>query len=116
MQTKLGYFALASVLLATFESVEASPVAMPEAANGLAARVSIVSLLSCVVPSNAHAPLTFKQAPSTGNIYVCTAWDWQGSCTNVQFNNAQCTNFPSGFQDDISSIGPDGGWKCTIYV
>ena len=48
MQTKLGYFALASMLLATFGRVEASPVAIPEAANGLAARVSIVSLLSCV--------------------------------------------------------------------
>ena len=63
-----------------------------------------------------YSPPTRDQARSDGNIYVCTDWNWGGSCTVVGFNNGQCTNFPSGWQDNISSIGPDGGWTCQVFV
>ena len=115
MQSKLGIFTLASMLLATFGSVAASPAASPEAINALAARVSIIfSYLRCHFGRRSRY-FVHRQAPSTGKIHVCTDWDWKGSCTNVHFNNAQCTNFPSAYQDNVSSLGPDGGWECIIY-
>lgn len=55
------------------------------------------------------------EARADGHIYICTNAGFSGSCTNYGFNADTCTNFPPGFQDDISSIGPDSGWVCYAY-
>ena len=51
-----------------------------------------------------------------GHIYICTDDQFSGACINYGFRNNQCSNFPTGFQDDISSVGPDQGWVCSLYV
>ena len=111
MQFSVAFVALVSAMATSVVSVAAAPA--PEAANALAARVSAPLTMSSSC-SNIRS-LSF-QDPSGGHIYVCDTWDFQGSCTNVAFNNDQCTNFPTNFQDNISSIGPDGGWTCQVFV
>ena len=111
MQFSVAFVALVSAMATSVVSVAAAPA--PEAANALAARVSATLIVST---SRSNTDSTSRQAPSSGHIHVCDTWDWKGSCTNVAFNNDQCTNFPSKFQDNISSIGPDGGWTCQVFV
>ena len=111
MKFSAVFFALATVMATSVASVAAAPA--PEAANDIAARVSAPLIVST---SCSNTDSTSRQAPSSGTIYVCDTWDWQGSCANIGFNNGQCTNFPSNFQDNISSIGPDGGWTCQVFM
>lgn len=62
-----------------------------------------------------HLPQT-RAAEVDGHVYICTDANWSGDCTNYGFYEGVCSNFPAEFQDDISSIGPDGGWKCNFYM
>ena len=62
-----------------------------------------------------HLPQA-RAADTDGNIFVCTDANYGGNCENIGFNSGACNNFPTAFQDDISSIGPDDGWKCNVYM
>ncbi|OBZ73474.1 hypothetical protein A0H81_06641 [Grifola frondosa] len=57
-----------------------------------------------------------REAQVDGYIYICTDANWSGDCDNYGFINGQCSNFPSTFQNDISSVGPDPGWVCILSV
>lgn len=57
-----------------------------------------------------------RAADVDGHIYICTDANWDGDCDDYGFTDGACSNFPSEYQDDISSIGPDSGWLCTLYV
>lgn len=50
------------------------------------------------------------------HIFICTDAGWKGQCTNLGFWANDCQNFPSNFQNRISSIGADAGWTCTVYL
>ena len=66
-------------------------------------------------PFNLNVP----QARSTevdGDIFICTDANWSGDCTTYGFFSGVCSNFPPEFQDDISSVGPNPGWSCNLYV
>lgn len=92
MQFTLGF----AVLAATLAAVRGASIAAPvlERAEDLEARAAQVD----------------------GHIYICTDDNFSGSCTNYGFTANQCSNFPSGFQDNISSVGPDKGWVCTLFI
>lgn len=60
--------------------------------------------------------LEARAAQVDGHIYICTDDNFSGSCTNYGFVANQCSNFSSGFQDNISSVGPDKGWVCTLFM
>ncbi|KAF8886539.1 hypothetical protein BD779DRAFT_1673167 [Infundibulicybe gibba] len=51
-----------------------------------------------------------------GHLFVCTDANFAGACTNLGFFRGSCSNMPSGFQDNISSWGPDAGWVCITYT
>ncbi|PSR76496.1 hypothetical protein PHLCEN_2v8399 [Hermanssonia centrifuga] len=60
--------------------------------------------------------ITERAAEADGHIFICTDANWSGSCTDYGFTAGVCSNFPQGFQDDISSLGPDAGWFCNVYI
>ncbi|KAJ3559901.1 hypothetical protein NM688_g51 [Phlebia brevispora] len=51
-----------------------------------------------------------------GYLFVCTAYDWEGSCINIGFYSQSCQNFPSGYDNAISSVGPTQGWNCHLLI
>ena len=51
-----------------------------------------------------------------GSIFVCTDYNWGGLCDHFAFQNGVCANFPADLNDQISSVGPDAGWTCNLYV
>ncbi|KAF8199803.1 hypothetical protein K438DRAFT_1966170 [Mycena galopus ATCC 62051] len=54
-------------------------------------------------------------SPDTqGNVFVCTDAGFTGSC-QVFSSSGQCVNFPSSFNDDITSVGPDSGQDCFFW-
>ena len=57
-----------------------------------------------------------RAADADGGLFVCTNAQFTGNCQNIGFNNGQCVVFPSAFQNDISSLGPDQGWVCNAYM
>lgn len=57
-----------------------------------------------------------RAAQANGHIYICTEGGFGGECENYTVSNGVCTNFPSGFNDQISSWGPDQGWICTTFT
>ncbi|EKM53246.1 uncharacterized protein PHACADRAFT_210937 [Phanerochaete carnosa HHB-10118-sp] len=62
----------------------------------------------------AASPIEVRDAG--GNLFVCTNANWGSDCTNIGFSDGQCVVFPSGFQNDVSAIGPPSGWVCTAFV
>lgn len=60
--------------------------------------------------------LEARAAQVDGHIFICTDDQFSGDCTNYGFVANTCSNFPSEFQDDISSVGPDQGWVCTLFM
>ncbi|THG97022.1 hypothetical protein EW026_g4914 [Hermanssonia centrifuga] len=84
---------------------------------------STFSVLAAVVLSMASVKLATaspvvetRAAEVDGDIFACTDANWAGQCENLGFFNGQCENFPADLQDDISSIGPDAGWVCVLYM
>ncbi|PSR74742.1 hypothetical protein PHLCEN_2v9621 [Hermanssonia centrifuga] len=78
--------------------------------------LSVVSAAPAIeVRANATTAVS-DVANADGHIYICTDDNWSGSCENFGFIAYSCSNFPSNFQDDISSVGPDSGWYCTLYI
>ncbi|EKM48773.1 uncharacterized protein PHACADRAFT_214668 [Phanerochaete carnosa HHB-10118-sp] len=68
------------------------------------------------VPVRVTPTVQARAADAGGNLFVCADANWQGSCTNIGFGASQCVVFPSGFQNDVSAIGPPSGWVCDAYV
>ncbi|KAF8998683.1 hypothetical protein BDQ17DRAFT_1428284 [Cyathus striatus] len=80
-------------------------------------QLNVAFTLLAVVASALAAPtgteLSNRAADVDGNLYVCTDANWGGECT---LTSDECNNMISGFQDNISSFGPDVGWECTTYT
>ncbi|THG97890.1 hypothetical protein EW026_g4196 [Hermanssonia centrifuga] len=72
--------------------------------------------LASVLAIATAAPLEERAAQVDGHIFICTDDNYGGDCTNYGFTSGACSNFPSEFQDDISSLGPDSGWFCNLYL
>lgn len=51
-----------------------------------------------------------------GHILLCTDYDFAGECVSYGFFNNGCSDFPWGLESDISSVAPDQGWICTLYM
>ncbi|PSR71214.1 hypothetical protein PHLCEN_2v12868 [Hermanssonia centrifuga] len=78
--------------------------------------IALASVLSAVVAAPSNIELEQRSAQVDGHCYICTDDYWGGSCTNYGFYSGQCSNFPSSFQDDISSAGCDSGWNCVFFL
>ncbi|KAK1997385.1 hypothetical protein LX36DRAFT_681770 [Colletotrichum falcatum] len=49
------------------------------------------------------------------HLYVCADNNFSGRCENLESNTNQCYNLFNGWNDAISSLGPDAGTSCTIW-
>ncbi|THG94153.1 hypothetical protein EW026_g7261 [Hermanssonia centrifuga] len=77
---------------------------------------AIVLSMASVKLATASPVVETRAAEVDGDLYACTDANWAGQCENLGFYNGQCENFPADLQDDISSIGPDAGWVCVLYI
>ncbi|KAJ7256080.1 hypothetical protein C8J57DRAFT_1517812 [Mycena rebaudengoi] len=63
------------------------------------------------------AATALPPAPQTpGNVRVCTDAGFTGNCQTLNGGSTQCVNVPGGFNDEISSFGPDDGQDCFIFA
>ena len=104
MQFKITCFAVLAAVVATVRgaAVEASHFLMV-----------ILSIL--IMPTQRSDDLEARATQVDGHVFVCTDGGFAGSCTNYGIIANVCSNFPSAFQDNISSIGLDAGWRCNAY-
>ncbi|KAJ8087552.1 hypothetical protein PM082_006383 [Marasmius tenuissimus] len=77
-------------------------------------KLALVAAASSVLA--APATLEVREPAVDGSLFVCSDANFSGQCANLGFFRGQCSNMPSGFQDNISSFGPDAGWECTTYT
>ncbi|KAF9871922.1 hypothetical protein CkaCkLH20_10554 [Colletotrichum karsti] len=49
------------------------------------------------------------------HLYICSDANFSGRCQNLESNTGQCYNLGNGFNDVVSSLGPDAGTSCTIW-
>ncbi|KAK1624683.1 hypothetical protein BDP81DRAFT_398319 [Colletotrichum phormii] len=49
------------------------------------------------------------------HLYICSDANFSGRCQNLESNTGQCYNLYNGFNDVVSSLGPDAGTSCTIW-
>ncbi|KAJ6592870.1 hypothetical protein B0H19DRAFT_1245680 [Mycena capillaripes] len=66
---------------------------------------SLVSLVAALPPAPRAVDVAIS-ARTQGNVFVCTDVQFTGSCAVFHGASGQCINFPSAFNDDISSVGP----------
>ncbi|KAJ7157286.1 hypothetical protein C8R46DRAFT_1040322 [Mycena filopes] len=77
---------------------------------------AFVALAAALAVAAAPAGPSTDSALVDGHIFLCTDVNFGGDCVNWGFFDNVCSTFPSEFQDDISSFGPDKGWICTLYT
>jgi hypothetical protein len=53
---------------------------------------------------------------ANAHVFICTDYNYGGACTNYGVTKGQCSNLPSAYNDNISSLGPDNGLSCTFYL
>ncbi|KAJ3559900.1 hypothetical protein NM688_g52 [Phlebia brevispora] len=85
----------------------------------LVAFVGVVASLTNVSALPAAKPLEAREedaATFDGHLFVCTDDGFSGSCLNIGFYSQVCQNFPDGYNDQISSVGPDQGWNCELFI
>ncbi|KAJ7323255.1 hypothetical protein DFH08DRAFT_350047 [Mycena albidolilacea] len=81
---------------------------------------ALVPLVAALPPALRNVDVgnsTAVISPDTaGNIFVCTDAGFTGSCAVFSGASGQCVDFPSNFNDDISSVGPDSGQDCFFWI
>ncbi|KAJ0165015.1 hypothetical protein CTA2_12596 [Colletotrichum tanaceti] len=86
----------------------------------LAVIVGAGAALAGVVPRAGPAPPAAVGAPLEGSVqaithlYICSNINFGGDCLNVEVSTGNCYNL-NGWNDIVSSLGPDQGTSCTIY-
>ncbi|KAK0615210.1 hypothetical protein B0T17DRAFT_510997 [Bombardia bombarda] len=66
------------------------------------------------VISEGVAPLANVKRAIT-HLYVCDSANFQGRCENLETTTGQCYGLFNGWNDAISSLGPDAGTTCVLY-
>ncbi|KAK7023304.1 hypothetical protein R3P38DRAFT_3537792 [Favolaschia claudopus] len=51
-----------------------------------------------------------------GTVFACVNAGFAPPCGVFHGNSGQCVNFPSPFNDDITSVGPDPGQDCFFFI
>lgn len=54
--------------------------------------------------------------PSRSSFYACDEANWGGRCQWFQMPMGECLNFELLWADRISSVGPDPGYTCQVYM
>ncbi|KAL8727020.1 MAG: hypothetical protein Q9166_006318 [cf. Caloplaca sp. 2 TL-2023] len=66
-------------------------------------------------PGTFHTYVDGPTAQANTNLFVCTDAGFKGRNQNLATTKGVCYNLGNGFNDAISSLGPDKGTTCTIY-
>ncbi|KAK5657188.1 hypothetical protein OQA88_3246 [Cercophora sp. LCS_1] len=87
-------------------------------------RVSMASLalaalsqLSVALPTSEQPEIAARSnvARAITHLFVCDSLNFNGRCENLETETGRCYNLFNGWNDVISSLGPDRGTTCTIY-
>ncbi|KAK0671686.1 hypothetical protein QBC41DRAFT_335011 [Cercophora samala] len=74
--------------------------------------LALLPLMALAAPSGAPA----EKRDTPGNVYVCTAPSWGGTCDVVSVGiTGACQPIPSTWRYNVGSIGPDRGAICRLY-
>ncbi|KAL8665201.1 MAG: hypothetical protein Q9202_002423 [Teloschistes flavicans] len=106
----------ALVLGALTTVVSAGPIAPASKAD----RVLIPrqSTENSTAPGEFHKLVSGPSSLATADIthlYVCIDINFGGSCRNLDTTRQACYDFINGFDNSISSLGPDPGTNCEIW-
>ncbi|KAJ7314431.1 hypothetical protein DFH08DRAFT_821448 [Mycena albidolilacea] len=60
---------------------------------------------------------TDLQARDAGNVYLCTAANWQQYCVYItDAGPGECVNLAADLNDQVSSFGPDPNQQCYVFA
>ncbi|KAL8676729.1 MAG: hypothetical protein Q9186_006775 [Xanthomendoza sp. 1 TL-2023] len=90
----------------------ASPMAIPNAENTVVARGSTDN---STAPGTFHTQVSKPIPNAVTHLYVCIDKGFSGRCQNLESGTNGCYDLGNGFNNAISSLGPDKGITCTIY-
>ncbi|KAI4126985.1 MAG: hypothetical protein LQ338_003440 [Usnochroma carphineum] len=112
MQSKIALILAALVAIAS-----ATPVASPQAEASPESTLAPPDKGESVAPGTYHkldgpSPIATQ---ATTHLYVCTDYDFHGRCENLESTKQGCYTLFNGFDNEITSLGPDQGTTCTIY-
>ncbi|KAJ6503062.1 hypothetical protein DFH09DRAFT_1146143 [Mycena vulgaris] len=78
---------------------------------------AVLALFPLAYAAPATQPaLAALSSRSQGTVFVCDDGDFKGHCIKVRGANGTCVNFPTAFNDVVSSLGPDPGQVCFFFV
>lgn len=112
---------ITTATILTWSHVLAGPIETGEVLSGISPTFSEPTSFMHTVQSspNASDDLAISNlaaaAAVDGHIYACVNAPWVQPCQNFNFVVNKCVNFPLLYQESISSIGPDVGFRCVLY-
>ncbi|MCJ1252134.1 hypothetical protein MMC30_009372 [Trapelia coarctata] len=53
---------------------------------------------------------------ANGGLYICNNINFGAPCVHLSNPFGDCVNLDSNFNDQVSSLGPDAGARCTFHV
>ncbi|KAL8672883.1 MAG: hypothetical protein Q9224_007548 [Gallowayella concinna] len=90
----------------------ASPMAIPNAENTVVARGSTDK---STAPGTFHTQVSKPTPNAVTHLYVCIDKGFSDRCRNLESGTNGCYDLGNGFNNAISSLGPDTETTCTIY-
>ncbi|KAJ7586388.1 hypothetical protein C8J56DRAFT_1165422, partial [Mycena floridula] len=75
------------------------------------ALVTLLPFAAALVP-----PLEERAAQQQGSVFVTVDTQFAGANIKVTGSSGQCVNMPTGWNDVISSVGPDPGQDCFFFA
>ena len=61
-------------------------------------------------------PFKRREAPTGAEIVICTDPTFAGDCAFIFIPQNNCTEFPTGFLNDVSSVENPSDFDCTLYM
>lgn len=75
----------------------------------------ITTLLLAALAVAAPSHMTRRQGDSY-TVQACTDYNFEGHCTEIQSAYGTCTDIPTTFRNEISSLAIDRDFSCFAFV
>ncbi|KAI4250182.1 MAG: hypothetical protein L6R40_000354 [Gallowayella cf. fulva] len=105
MNSKLAALILGAMATLTF----ASPIASEAAKESINQAATAGSVQELAIEASPEA------AQDVTNILVCINANFSGRCERLRNTKGNCYNLYNGFDNEISSVGPDSGTTCELF-
>ncbi|KAG8525552.1 uncharacterized protein KY384_009196 [Bacidia gigantensis] len=104
---------LASAILATLAAM-AQGVPQSTPSSAVSAPYITPAVGATVIPTKEQAASPKPLDGASVNLFVCQDKDFSGPCQALSSPSGLCLNLGNGFDDSISSLGPDRG-SCNVF-